>query len=138
MQDSTWALLTWRQFEMCRVLCASQRAPLIRLLHALLGVYNGNQYGRHETRRAYEAHDERVRELVSRETLLEIVAEDELWGFLQREKRESAEYPSTKEDLAKRAGLEQTRYSMVRYLLLVIHLLGVVLVGGVFLYTYGV
>lgn len=141
MQESIWVLLTWRLFEMCRVLGVSQMAPLIRLLHALFGAHNGNQYGSYETRRAYEAHNERVRELVSRERLLEIDAEDEsgwneLCGFLGREKPDGVEYPRVKEDTAMRAGLEQTWYSMVRYLVLMVLLPGIVLVGGAFLYTY--
>ncbi|KAH6629469.1 hypothetical protein C7974DRAFT_186883 [Boeremia exigua] len=141
MQDSIWVLLTWRLFEACRVLGLSQMAPLMRLLHVLFGVHNGNQYGGYETRRAYERHNEKVRELVSRERLLVIDAEDEsgwneLCGFLGRERPEGVQYPRLKEDTAMRAGLEQTWFSMVRYLLLMVVLPGIVLVCGTLLYTY--
>lgn len=140
MQESTWVLFTWQLFEACRVLGVSRMAPLIRLLHSLFGVHNGNQYGGVETRRAYERHNERVRELVSRERLLEIDAEDnigwdELCGFLGEEKP-VGQYPRLKEDTAIRAGLEQTWYSMVRYLILMIVLPGIVLVSGAALYLY--
>ena len=140
MQESIWVLFTWRLFEVCRVLGVSQMAPLIRLLHLLFGVHNGNQYDGIETRRAYERHIERVKELVSRERLLEIDAEDdmgwdELCGFLGEEKP-VGEYPKLKEDTAMRAGLEQTWYSMVRYLILMVVLPGIVLVSGAVLYLY--
>ncbi|KAF1361525.1 hypothetical protein EJ07DRAFT_73211, partial [Lizonia empirigonia] len=118
MQESIWVLFTWRLFELCRLTGLSKMAPLIRLLHSLFGVHNGNQYGGYETRRAYERHNDRVRELVARERLLEIDAEDEsgwgeLCGFLGEERPE-VEYPGLKEDTAMRAGLEQTWLSMVR------------------------
>ncbi|KAJ4985079.1 hypothetical protein SVAN01_09450 [Stagonosporopsis vannaccii] len=141
MQNSIWVLFTWRLFELCRVLGVSQMAPLMSLLHVLFGVHNENQYGGDETRIAYEAHNERVRDLVSGERLLEIDAEDEsgwneLCGFLGREQPEGREYPRLKEDTAMRAGLEQTWYSMVRYLLMMILLPGLVLVGGAILFAY--
>ncbi|KAJ8112426.1 hypothetical protein OPT61_g5200 [Boeremia exigua] len=141
MQESIWVLFTWRLFELCRVLGVSQMAPLIRLLHTLFGVHNGNQYGGNATRRAYEAHNEKVRELVSRDKLLEIDAEDEsgwneLCVFLGREKPEGVEYPRLKEDTAMRAGLEQTWYSMVRYLLSMVLFQGLVLVGVALAYAY--
>lgn len=140
MQNSIWVLFTWRLFEVCRLTGLSRMAPLVRLLHALFGVHNGNQYGGLQTRRAFERHNERVRELVERERLLEIDAEDdsgwdELCAFLGQE-RPKVEYPRLEEDTAMRAGLEQTWYSMVRYLVLMVVLLGAVLVVGAVLYTY--
>lgn len=140
MQESIWVLFTWRLFELCRLTGLSKMAPLIRLLHSLFGVHNGNQYGGYETRRAYERHNERVRELVARERLLEIDADDEsgwgeLCGFLGEERPE-VEYPRLKEDTAMRAGLEQTWLSMVRYLVLMVVLPGVVMVIGAVLYMY--
>lgn len=141
MQESIWVLFTWRLFEICRVLGVSQMAPLIRLLHALFGVHNGNQYGGYETRRAYEQHNERVRELVGKERLLEIDTEkesgwDELCGFLGKERPEGVEFPRLKEDTAMWAGLEQTWFSMVRYLLSMVVLPGIVLLLGGLVYAY--
>lgn len=140
MQESIWVLFTWRLFELCRLTGLSKMAPLIRLLHSLFGVHIGNQYGGYETRRAYERHNEIVRELVARERLLEIDADDEsgwgeLCGFLGEERPE-VEYPRLKEDTAMRAGLEQTWLSMVRYLVLMVVLPGVVMVIGAVLYMY--
>ncbi|KZM22733.1 uncharacterized protein EKO05_0000786 [Ascochyta rabiei] len=140
MRESIWVLFTWRLFELCRLTGLSRMAPLIRLLHALFGVHNGNVYGGYETRRAYERHNERVRELVSREQLLEIDAEDEsgwdeLCGFLGEERPE-VEYPRFKEETAMRAGLEQTWFSMARYLVLMVVLPGAVFIMGTALYTY--
>ena len=141
MQESIWVLLTWRLFEVCRITGVSRVAPLVRLLYALFGAHNGNTYGGCETRRAYERHNERVRELVSRERLLEIDAEDEVgWseicGFLGVERPVGKEYPRVQEDTAMRAGLEQTWWSMVRYLALMVVLPGFVLVVGALLYVY--
>lgn len=141
MQESIWVLFTWRLFALCRISGLSALAPLIRLLHSLFGVHNGNQYEGYETRRAYERHNERVRELVSRERLLEIDAEDEsgwneLCGFLGVERPQGVEYPRLKEDTALRAGLEQTWLSMVGYLFLMVVLPGIVLVAGGLLYLY--
>ncbi|KAF9693226.1 hypothetical protein EKO04_008722 [Ascochyta lentis] len=140
MQESIWVLFTWRLFDLCRITGLSKMAPLIRLLHSLFGVHNGNEYGGYETRRAYEKHNERVRELVTRERLLEIDAEDEsgwdeLCGFLGEERPE-VEYPRLKEETAMRAGLEQTWFSMMRYLVLMILLPGAGLIVGAVLYTY--
>ncbi|KAF1927062.1 uncharacterized protein M421DRAFT_66510 [Didymella exigua CBS 183.55] len=141
MRESLWVLFTWRLFEVCRLTGLSPLAPLIRLLHALFGVHNGNQYEGNETRRAFETHNEKVRALVSRERLLEIDAEDEcewneLCGFLGVERPEGVEYPRLKEETAMRAGLEQTWWSMVRYLCLMVVLPGIVLVAGGSLYLY--
>ncbi|KAF2621888.1 hypothetical protein BU25DRAFT_495451 [Macroventuria anomochaeta] len=141
MQESIWVLFTWRLFEICRILGVSRMAPLIRLLHSLFGMHNGNQYGGYETRRAYEAHNERVRESVGSERLLEIDVDGgsgwgELCGFLGVERPKDVEYPRFKEDMAMRAGLEQTWFSMVRYLVLMVVLPGVVLIAGGLLYLY--
>jgi hypothetical protein len=140
MQESIWVLLTWHLFDLCRITGLSKMAPLIRLLHSLFEVHNGNHYGGYEARRAYERHNERIRELVSQEKLLEIDADDEIgWnelcGFLGKEKP-SVGYPRMKEDTAMRAGLEQTWLSMVRYLALMVALPGIVLVLGALSYTY--
>lgn len=141
MQESIWVLFTWRLFDLCRLTGLSALAPLIRLLHALFAVHNGNQYEGYETRQAFEKHNERVRELMSRERLLEIDAEDEcgwgeLCGFLGVERPQGVEYPRLKEDMAMRAGLEQTWWSMVRYLFLMVALPGIVLVAAGALYLY--
>jgi hypothetical protein len=140
MRESIWVLLTWRLFALCRMLGVSQLAPLTRLLHSLFRVHNGNSYGGIESRRAYEKHYERVRELVGRERLLEIDADgesgwNELCRFLGREKP-NVEYPRLQEDTAMRTGLEQTWWGMVRYLVLMIILPGVVLVAGTLFYFY--
>ncbi len=140
MQESIWVLFRWRLFQLCRVLGVGQMAPLIRLLHALFEVHNGNHYGGREARQSYEAHNKKVRELVSRDRLLEIDAEDEIgWNelcaFLGREKPEDVKYPRLEEDTAMRAGLEQAWRSMVRSLLIIIFLPGSVLVCAVLLYN---
>jgi hypothetical protein len=141
MADSLWVLFTWRLFEVVRITGLSALAPLVRLLHALFEVHNGNVYEGVETRRAYEAHNERVREAVGRERLLEIDAEDEcgwaeLCGFLGVERPEGVRYPVLKEDTAMRAGLEQTWWGMVRYLVLMVVLPGIVVCAGAALYLY--
>lgn len=122
------------------MLGVSRMAPLMRLLHGLFGVHNGNQYGGFWARRAYERHNERVREAVPRERLLEVDAADEcgwaeLCAFLGVE-RPAGEFPRVKEDLAMRRGLEQTWFAMVRYLVLMVVLLGILLVVAGFLYVY--
>lgn len=143
MQESIWVLFTWRLFEVCRITGLSQMAPLIRLLHALFGMHNGNVYGEVETRRAFEEHNQRVRELVPRERLLEIDAEDtasgwnELCGFLEVERpHEGTPYPAFKEDRAMRAGLEAAWVSMVKYLILMVLVQGLVVIAGMVLYVY--
>lgn len=141
MQDSIWVLLTWRLFNLCRIAGLSALAPLIRLLYALFLEHNGCVFDGPETRQAYERHNESVRELVPRERLLEIDAEDEcgwreLCGFLGVEQPEDRAYPRLKEDMAIRKGLEQTWLKMLEYVIMVAVLLGLVVVGLVALYVY--
>lgn len=140
MQGSIWVLFTWRLFELCRVLGVSQMAPLMRLLHALFEVHNGNQYGGPEAREKYEEHNRRVRETVARYRLLEIDADDESgWDELCRflgKGRPGVEYPRVQEDTAMKAGLEAAWWGMVRYLALMVVLPGVVFIIGALLYFY--
>lgn len=141
MQDSIWVLLTWRLFQVCRIVGLTELAPLIRLLHALFLTHNGCHFNGPETRQAYERHNECVREMVPRERLLEIDAEDdvgwrEVCGFLGVEQPEDRAYPRLKEDVAMRKGLEQTWLKMLEYVVMMVVLLGLVVVGFVALYVY--
>ncbi|KAJ4317629.1 hypothetical protein N0V94_004853 [Neodidymelliopsis sp. IMI 364377] len=140
MRESIWVLFTWRLFMVCRVLGLSQMAPLMRLLHVLFQMHNGSSYGGYEARRAYEQHCEKVRELVAREQLLEIDANDEsgwneLCAFLGREKPDT-EYPRLQEDTAMRAGLEAAWWGMVKYMTMMVVLMGGVLAISAFFYLY--
>ncbi|KAF3043341.1 hypothetical protein E8E11_006026 [Didymella keratinophila] len=141
MQDSIWVLLTWRLFTVCRLTGLTELAPLIKLLHALFSKHNGCQFNSPETREAYERHNEVVREMVPRERLLEIDAEDdvgwrEVCGFLGVEQPQDRAYPRLKEDMAMRKGLEQTWLKMLEYVVMMAVLLGLVVVGFVALYVY--
>jgi hypothetical protein len=140
MQDSIWVLLTWRLFQVSRITGLSELAPLIRLLHALFLRHNGCQFDSPETRESYERHNELIRELVPRDRLLEIDAEDdvgwrEVCGFLGVEQPDRA-YPRLKEDAGMRKGLEKTWMKMLEYVVMMVVLLGLVVVGFVALYVY--
>ncbi|KAH7072291.1 P-loop containing nucleoside triphosphate hydrolase protein [Paraphoma chrysanthemicola] len=89
MQESIWCLCTWRLFALARYFDVSSMAPLMRLMHAVFRVHNGNHYGGPQARAAYEKHYAVVRELVPREQLLEIDPQTSDWvtlcGFLEKE-----------------------------------------------------
>lgn len=125
MQSSIWVLFTWHLFTVCRVLNITQMAPLIRLLHSLFKVHNGNAYEGPRAKEAYDAHYAHVRDLVNKENLLEIDADEQpgwdvLCEFLGKKERPQTEYPRLQEETAMRAGLEQAWWGMVRYLLLMV------------------
>lgn len=141
MQESVWLLFTWRLFQLVRFTGLSQMAPLIRLLHGLFGMHNGNVYAGPDARRAAEAHNARVRALVPTERLLEIDAGEEvgwerLCGFLGEERPAGVKFPRVKEDGAMRRGLEGTWGAMVRYLVLMVGLNGVVIALSIAAWVY--
>lgn len=143
MRGSIWCLDRWWLFVGCRVVGITQMAPLVRLVHDVFEVHNGNQYGGLVARRAFERHCETVRGLVPKERLLEVAVEDEgfgweaLCGFLGEEVP-AEEFPRFSEDEegAMRRSLERAWWGMVRYLALMVVLPGLVTVGAVLVYFY--
>jgi hypothetical protein len=142
MQESLWCFLTWRLFAACRVLGLTQMAPLMRFLHAVFRVHNGNHYGGPAARDAYKTHYDTIRSLVPAERLLEVEAEKELgWerlcAFLGNGRTPpSMEYPKTVEDAAMRATLEKAWRGMVRYMAMMVVLPGLVVVLAVAFFFY--
>lgn len=140
MHESIWVLLTWRLFVLCRVTGLSELAPLIRLLHALFKGHNGCVFSGPETRQAYERHNEVVREMVPRDRLLEIDAEDdvgwrEVCGFLEVDQPER-DYPRLKEDMAMRKGLEGTWQKVLEYVIMIVVFASLTIVGFWAMYVY--
>lgn len=140
MQESIWCLDTWKLFRLCRILNITQLAPLMRLVHSVFRVHNGNQYGGSAARSAYEKHYSFVRSLVSKERLLELDTDVELrWKpiceFLGVDVPKE-QYPTMHEEKAMRKNLEAAWWSMVRYVVLMLLLPGLVTVGAIIMYWY--
>ncbi|KAI4706201.1 hypothetical protein J4E89_009256 [Alternaria sp. Ai002NY15] len=140
MQDSIWCLDTWRLFTLCRQLNITQLAPLMRLVHSIFQVHNGNQYGGPAAKSAFDQHYDTVRSLVPQNQLLELDTDRELkWEplceFLGKAVPKEG-FPKTSEDKAMRKGLESAWWGMVQYFVMLIILPGLVVVGSATLYTY--
>ncbi|KAI4916136.1 hypothetical protein J4E85_010223 [Alternaria conjuncta] len=140
MQDSIWCLDTWRLFTLCRQLNITQLAPLMRLVHSIFQVHNGNNYGGPAARSAFDQHYDTVRSLVPRSQLLELDTDGELkWeplcDFLGKTVPKEG-FPKTSEDKAMRKGLENAWWGMVQYFVMLILLPGLVVFGSAMLYTY--
>ena len=143
MQNSIGQLFTSRLFVLARLTNLSQMAPLIRLLHALFGMHNGNIYSGPEARHAAEAHNTLIRGLVPQERLLEIdAAEDVGWDTLEAflgeggKRPEGKAFPRVKEEEPMRKGLEAAWGAMARYLVLMVGLNGVVVALSVAAWVY--
>lgn len=140
MQESIWCLDTWKLFTLCRTLSITQLAPLMRLVHTIFRVHNGNNYGGPVARSAYEKHYSTVRSLVPSDRLLELDTDADLtWGpmceFLGVGVPKE-QYPKLNEEKAMRRNLEAAWWSMVQYLVLMILLPGLVTVAAGFMYWY--
>jgi len=140
MQDSIWCLDTWRLFTLCRQLNITQLAPLMRLVHSIFQVHNGNNYGGPAAKSAFDQHYDTVRSLVPQNQLLELDTDRELkWEplceFLGKAVPKEG-FPKTSEDKAMRKGLESAWWGMVQYFVMLIILPGLVVVGSAMLYTY--
>ncbi|KAI4643465.1 uncharacterized protein J4E78_009935 [Alternaria triticimaculans] len=140
MQDSIWCLDTWRLFTICRQLNITQLAPLMRLVHSIFQVHNGNQYGGPAAKSAFDQHYDTVRSLVPQSQLLELDTDgtlkwDPLCKFLGKAVPKEG-FPKTSEDKAMRKGLEGAWWGMVQYFVMLILLPGLVVVGSAMLYTY--
>jgi len=140
MQDSIWCLDTWRLFTLCRQLNITQLAPLMRLVHSIFQVHNGNNYGGPAAKSAFDQHYDTVRSLVPQNQLLELDTDRELkWEplceFLGKAVPREG-FPKTSEDKAMRKGLENAWWGMIQYFVMLILLPGLVVVGSAMLYTY--
>lgn len=140
MQDSIWCLDTWRLFTLCRQLNITQLAPLMRLVHSIFQVHNGNNYGGPAAKSAFDQHYDTVRSLVPQSQLLELDTDEELkWEplceFLGKAVPKEG-FPKTSEDKAMRKGLESAWWGMVQYFVMLIILPGLVVFGSAMLYTY--
>jgi len=140
MQDSIWCLDTWRLFTLCRQLNITQLAPLMRLVHSIFQVHNGNNYGGPAAKSAFDQHYDTVRSLVPQSQLLELDTDgilkwEPLCEFLGKAVPKEG-FPKTSEDKAMRKGLESAWWGMVQYFVMLIILPGLVVVGSAMLYTY--
>ena len=140
MKDSIWCLDMWTLFRLCRTLGLTQLAPVMRLVHVVFRVHNGNNYGGPIAKEAYEKHYDTVRSLVPAGRILEIDTESDLtWGPLCDFLGDSIpkeQYPKLREEKAMRQNLEKAWWSMVRYTILMILLPGMVTVTSVMMYLY--
>jgi hypothetical protein len=139
MQESIWCLCTWRLFALARYFNISQMAPLMRLMHSVFRVHNGNTYGGPESKAAFEKHYATVRNIVPESRLLEIDPDEATWEplceFLQR-KVPDEPFPRTKEDKTMRAGLENAWWAIVQYGALMMVLPGGVLLLAIVFWGY--
>ncbi|CAO2653432.1 Nn.00g028430.m01.CDS01 [Neocucurbitaria sp. VM-36] len=140
MQESIWCLDTWRLFTLCRILNITQLAPLMRLVHSVFRVHNGNTYGGPAAKTAYEKHYDAVRSSVPKDRLLELDTDSELsWeplcNFLGTQVPKEP-YPKLNEEKAMRKNLDNAWWGMVQYLVLMLLLPGLVTVGAVFCYLH--
>ncbi|KAF1941412.1 hypothetical protein EJ02DRAFT_512462 [Clathrospora elynae] len=140
MQESIWCLDTWRVFTLCRQLGITQLAPLMRLVHSVFRVHNGNEYGGPVAKAAFEKHYDTVRSMVPKDRLLELdtdmeVSWEPLCEFLG-EKVPKEGFPRLNEEKAMRNNLEKAWWGMVQYFVLMVLLPGLVTVGALVLYMY--
>ncbi|KAL5116186.1 hypothetical protein ACEQ8H_005963 [Pleosporales sp. CAS-2024a] len=139
MQQSIWCLCTWDLFNAARILHASQMAPLIRLVHSIFKVHNGNAYGGQQAKEAYEAHYTMVRDLVPKEQLLEMDPDHMTWeplcDFLNRPVPKEP-IPKAKEEKAMRQYLDRAWWGMVQYCVLMLVLPGIVMLLCIVFYNH--
>ncbi|KAF2261324.1 hypothetical protein CC78DRAFT_583870 [Lojkania enalia] len=128
MQNSLWIFLTWRLFALCRILYITQWAPVISLLHSIFAAHNKNTYSGPLARKAFEKHNETIRNLVPSSNLLEFDERDG-WGsiceFLGHEVPNEA-FPRVVEGGQMRQGLERAWWRMVQSAVLILALPGLV------------
>jgi hypothetical protein len=123
MQESIWCLCTWRVFVVARYFNITAMASLMRLVHSLFRVHNGNNYGGPKAKEAYEKHYNDVRRMVPRERLLEVDPEALTWEplceFLGREVPEE-KFPRLQDEKAMRQNLENAWGNMVQHCVLML------------------
>ncbi|KAF2014128.1 hypothetical protein BU24DRAFT_210719 [Aaosphaeria arxii CBS 175.79] len=124
MQVSIWALLTWKLFNFCRTFNLSQMAPLLQLLHSLFTAHNGNVYDGPQAKEAYEAHYEKVRQLVPKDRLLELNNNKEwepLCKFLGKDEvpEDVGAYPRVEEGSQMKEQMTSTWWGIVQHFLFV-------------------
>jgi hypothetical protein len=138
MQESIWCLCTWWLFALARYFSITQMAPLMRFMHSVFRVHNGNTYGGSQSKAAYDQHYDTVRSIVPKDRLLEIDSEDVTWGplceFLGKEVP-AEPFPQLKDEKAMRQNLEKAWWGMVQYCVLMLAMpSGVIALGIVFYY----
>ncbi|KAH8725376.1 hypothetical protein GQ44DRAFT_707000 [Phaeosphaeriaceae sp. PMI808] len=137
MQESIWCLCTWRLFALARYFGITEMAPLMRLIHSVFRVHNGNTYGGPQTSAAFEKHYATVRSLVPEDRLLEINPDDTTWDpvctFLNRKVPKEA-YPKMHEEKAMRQNLENTWWDVMYYFIWMLVLPGSVIGLGIVFY----
>ena len=139
MQDSIWCLCTWRLFALARYFNITQMAPLMRLIHSVFRVHNGNTYGGPRSKAAYDQHYATVRSIVPSDQLLEInpdtITWDPLCEFLERDVPKEP-YPKMNEEKSMRVNLENAWWGMVQYLGLMLVLPGGLTLLAIVFYCY--
>jgi hypothetical protein len=139
MQESIWCLCTWRFFAIARYFNITAMAGLMRLVHSIFRVHNGNAYGGPKAKEAYERHYEDVRSMVPKERLLEVDPEELSWEplceFLGREVPEE-KFPKLQDEKAMRENLENAWWGMVQYCLLMLVAPGGAIFLGLMFYNW--
>lgn len=119
MRESIWLHFTRPIPVLCRVFNISPHAPLLRMVHAVFKVHNGNAYGGPQAREAFEKHYELVRSVVPREKLLEfgpVFEWEPLCEFLGEEVPD-VPYPWSNEGKVMRERIDGLQWNMANYLL---------------------
>jgi hypothetical protein len=140
MQESLWCMCTWQLFALARYFNITQMAPLMRFIHSVFRVHNGNTYGGAKSKAAYEQHYNTVRSIVPKDRLLEIDTENVTWeplcAFLG--KGVPAEpYPQLKDEKAMRQNLENAWWAMVQYGFMMMAVPGSVILLGIIFWQNG-
>ncbi|KAF2818417.1 hypothetical protein CC86DRAFT_375782 [Ophiobolus disseminans] len=139
MQESIWCFCTWRLFALARYFDLTQMAPLMRLMHSVFRVHNGNTYGGPKSEAAFEKHYNTVRSIVPKDRLLEVNPDETSWeplcDFLQR-KVPNEPFPRVKEDRTMRAGLENAWWDVLQYGVFVMAVLVGVLCLAIVFWVY--
>lgn len=87
MQGSVWQIVLWPSFQILRYLDLEFMGPYVRLVELIFWVHNNNVYGGEEAEAAFVNHNNRVRELVPADQLLEFEAPygwEKLCAFLDQ------------------------------------------------------
>jgi hypothetical protein len=139
MQESIWCLCTWRLFALARYFNVTQMAPLMRLMHSVFRVHNGNTYGGAKSKAAYDQHYATVRDLVPKDRLLEIdpdkITWDPLCGFLSQPVPQGG-FPKMQDEKAMRQNLENAWWGILYYVALMLTVPGGVMLLGIVFYSY--
>jgi hypothetical protein len=139
MQESIWCLCTWYLFAFSRYFNLTAMAPLMRLMHSIFRVHNGNAYGGPKAKAAYEKHYATVRSLVPEDRLLEIDPDTMDWGplcaFLEREEPKEG-FPQMKDERAMRQNLDNAWWGIVQYFGLMLVLPMSVVLLAIVVYNY--